>query len=123
VDPRIGAPDSVVGDAPPGITQALRGLVRPGDRIFNPQPWGSWFELALPEATVALDSRIELFPAKVWDDFDTVHRGGDGWQQILAAWAPTFVVATKDEASFVARLEAASWTEFYRDDEGTILRH
>ena len=122
-DNRLGAPVGVVGDAPGGITAALRAVVKPGDRILNPQPWGSWFELALPEATVALDSRIELFPAKVWDDFDTAHRGGDGWQQILAAWAPTFVVATKDEAPFVARLKAAGWTEFYRDDEGTILRH
>ena len=24
-------------------------LARPGDRVFNPQPWGSWFEFALPD--------------------------------------------------------------------------
>ena len=122
IDSRLAAPTGVVGDAPPGITAALRGLVRPGDRILNPQAWGSWFELALPDATVALDSRIELFPAKVWDDYDAVHRGTDGWQQVLAGWAPAFVVATRDEDAYVARLVANGWTIAHTDADGTILR-
>ena len=121
LDSRLSAPVGVVGDAPPGITATLRGLVKPGDRILNPQAWGSWFELALPDATVALDSRIELFPAKVWDDYDAVHRGTDGWPAILASWAPTYVVATDDEDAFVARLKAAGWRDAYQDDDGTIL--
>jgi hypothetical protein len=120
-DSRLAAPVGVVGDAPPGITATLRSLVKPGDRILNPQAWGSWFELALPDATVALDSRIELFPAKVWDDYDAVHRSGDGWQAILAGWAPRFIVATDDEDAFVARLKSAGWTIIYTDNDGTIL--
>ena len=63
LDPDLDAPEGVVGNAPPGITAALRDLARPGDRLFNPQPWGSWFEFALPDLPVAIDSRIELFPA------------------------------------------------------------
>ena len=121
-DSRLGAPAGVVGDAPGGITEALRKVAQPGDRILNPQPWGSWFELALPQATVALDSRIEVFPAGVWDDFDTVHRGTDGWQDILARWDPTFVVATDDDDAFVERLEAAGWRVTYQDDDGSILQ-
>ena len=109
-DNRLGAPAGVVGDAPGGITEALRKAVRPGDRILNPQPWGSWFEFALPQATVALDSRIEVFPAGVWDDYDTVQRGIDGWQDVLARWSPTFIVATDDDDAFVERLTAAGWT-------------
>ena len=71
-DPQLGSgvPVGVVGDAPRGITAYLRATVKPGDRILNPQPWGSWLELAVPEATVALDSRIEVVPAQVWDDAD-----------------------------------------------------
>ncbi|MBA2719601.1 MAG: hypothetical protein H0U52_10220 [Chloroflexi bacterium] len=122
IDSRLGVPVGTVGDAPGGITHALGKAVRPGDRILNPQPWGSWFELALPQATVALDSRIEVFPAAVWDDYDAVHRGTDGWQAILARWAPTFVVATDDEDAFVARLTLTGWTVLYADDDGTILR-
>jgi hypothetical protein len=120
-DSRLAAPTGVVGDAPGGITEALRKVIKPGDRILNPQPWGSWFELALPQATVALDSRIEVFPAGVWDDYDTVHRGAAGWQAILASWAPTFIVATADEDAFVERLKAVGWVETYRDKDGTVL--
>ena len=75
IDPGLGAPVGVVGNAPPGITAALRDAIRPGDRVFNPQPWGSWFEFALPTLPVALDSRIELFPVEVWDDYERVVAG------------------------------------------------
>ena len=68
LDAGLQAPAGVVGNAPPGITTALRDLVGPGDRVFNPQPWGSWFEFALPDLPVAIDSRIEVFPVEVWDD-------------------------------------------------------
>ena len=121
IDPKVGAPVGVVGDAPGAITEALRTIVKPGDRILNPQAWGSWFEFALPQATVALDSRIEVFPAQVWDDYDTIHRGLPGWQDVLARWNPTYVVATDDEKDFTARLVAAGWTVVLPDHDGTIL--
>ncbi len=122
IDSKLGAPAGVVGDAPGGITAALRAVVKPGDRILNPQPWGSWFEFSLPQATVALDSRIEVFPAQVWNDFDTVRQGGPGWEAILSRWDPAWVVATDDEQGFVARLETAGWAMAYTDQDGTVLR-
>jgi hypothetical protein len=121
VDARIGAPAGVVGDAPPGITAAIRDLARPGDRLLNPQPWGSWFELALPGVPIAIDSRIEVFPVKVWDDFDRVRSGGDGWQATLASWGVTIAVARDDESAFVARLRGAGWRQVYADDDGSVL--
>lgn len=121
IDPRTGAATGLVGDAPPGITARLRDLVKTGDRIFNPQPWGSWFELALPQALVAIDSRIEVFPADVWTDYEVIRSGGPRWAEALARWHPAFVVATDDDDAFVARLEAAGWHDLYHDDDGTIL--
>jgi hypothetical protein len=121
VDPRVGAPAGIVGDAPPGITASLRDLTRPGDRILNPQPWGSWFELALPETLVAIDSRIEIFPADVWTDYDVIRSGGPRWQETLARQDPRWIVATDDADDFVSRLQAAGWHDAYRDDDGTIL--
>ena len=59
------------------------GAGGPGDHVFNPQPWGSWFEFALPDLPVAIDSRIELFPASVWDAYEEVIAGVDGWQAQL----------------------------------------
>jgi hypothetical protein len=121
IDRALNAPAGVVGDAPPGITAALRSIVRPGDRLLNPQSWGSWFEFTFPDVPVALDSRIEVFPVEVWDQLDRVRDGGDGWQELLAKWAVTIVVATHDEPELVTRLAAAGWHDVFHDDDGTIL--
>jgi hypothetical protein len=120
-DPDLRAPDGVVGNAPPGITTALRGLARPDDRLLNPQPWGSWFEFALPDLPVAIDSRIELFPATVWDDLETITSGGPGWQGVLDRWQPTIAVVTKSDGAFADRLVAAGWRQVFADDDGRVL--
>ena len=120
-DPGLEAPQGVVASAPSGVTAALRGLVRPGDRIYNPQPWGSWFEFALPDAQVAIDSRIEFFPAAVWDDYERVAAGADGWQAQLERWGATVAVVESGDAAFSARLTAAGWRTAYSDGDGVVL--
>ena len=97
IDPDLDAPAGVVGMAPPGITTALRETAVAGDRLFNPQPWGSWFEFALPDLPVAIDSRIELFPAATWDAYENVVAGGDGWAEQLADWGVTMIVVEAGE--------------------------
>lgn len=121
VEPATGAPLGVLTDAPPGITAALRDVARPGDRIFNPQPWGSWFEFALPDTLVAIDSRIELFPAQVWDDYARVAVGAEGWETILDAWDVTFVVVAPTDKGLPIRLQAAGWEIIYGRSDGVVL--
>jgi hypothetical protein len=121
VDARIGAPVGVVTDAPAGITAAIRDLARPGDRILNPQPWGSWFEYALPDNAVAIDSRIEVFPVEVWDDYERVRSGGEGWLSTIADWRVAIAVAGARETGFRDRLLAARWRDVYHDEDGTVL--
>ena len=119
-DPDLGAPQGTLSQAPPGLTDAVRQAAASGDRLLVPQPWASWFEFATPALPVAVDSRIELFPNDVWADYLTVTQGGDGWEDVLAAWAPTLVIAADD--AFVARLAAAGWTELHADEDGTVMR-
>jgi hypothetical protein len=120
-DPSLQAPAGVVGNAPPGVTASLREIARPGDRLFNPQPWGSWFEFVLPDVPVAIDSRIEVFPPAVWDDYGAVTAGEVGWEAILDRWGVTIVVApTKDEA-FVERLKSAGWRSVFQDEDAFVL--
>lgn len=121
LDPALGAPEGVVGNAPPGITVALRNAARPDDRLFNPQPWGSWFEFALPGLPVAIDSRIELFPAKTWDDYGTVSSGAGGWEGILDSWGVTLIVVPKRDDEFASRLTAAGWRSIHSDDDGIVF--
>lgn len=119
-DPRTGVPVGVLTEAPPGITAALRDHVRPGDRILNPQLWGSWLELAVPDATVAVDSRIEFFPAEVWSDYEGVYAGLDGWQDRLESWGVSIAITRPEDASLAARLEALGWSRAYGDADGAI---
>jgi hypothetical protein len=120
LDPGLQAPSGVVGFAPSGITAKLREIARPDDRLFNPQEFGAWFEFALPDLPVALDSRIEVFPPEVWDDYQGVTDGVDGWQERLASWGVSIVVTLDGDDDFDARLRAAGWREAYRDDDGAI---
>jgi len=121
VDPGLDAPVGVVGEAPPGITAALRDLARPRDRLFDPQTWGSWFEFALPGLPVAIDSRIELFPPAVWDAYENVVSGGEGWSGQLRDWGVTIVVVPHANTAMVARLSAAGWNVVYTDPDGSVL--
>jgi len=121
-DPVTGVPAAVLSDAPLGLTAALRSVVQPGDHVFNPQPWGSWFEFAVPGVKVALDSRIEFFPPTVWDAYEAVVAGSTGWQDRLAAWNVAFVVVEDPNGTFATRLVAAGWEPVYVDGDGAILR-
>jgi hypothetical protein len=120
IDPDLGAPQGVVGNAPPGITAALREMARPGDKLLNPQAWGSWFEFDLPDLPVAIDSRIELFPPATWDVYENILDGGDGWQAQLAEWDPSLVVVAFRDPDFGTRLAAAGWRSVYDDEDGWI---
>ena len=121
VDPRTGVPLAVLTDAPPGLTDALRSVVRPGDRVLNPQRWGSWFEFALPETLVAVDSRIEIFPADRWDAFEKVRAAIDGWQELLASWGVRAAVVERTDQQLRDRLMASGWSTTYEDIDGWVL--
>lgn len=123
LDARIGAPAGVVANAPPGLTDAVASLARPGDNLYLPQPWGSWFEFAAPEARVVLDSRIELFPASVWDRYEAVATGRPEWRTILDEWGVTLVIATDEgTGGLLDRLAAdAGWREAYSDADGRLF--
>lgn len=122
IDPGTHTPVGVLADAPSGITAALRTSSAPGDRVFNPQVWGSWFVYALPDRRVAIDSRIEFFSAQTWSDYERVLAGVEGWEAQLVAWEVDIVVVEgTDRSGLGARLLRAGWREVYRDSDGIIL--
>ncbi len=107
--------------APPGITEALANAP-PGSRLFAYQPWGSWFVYALPEHRVYVDSRIEIMPAAIWDDYFEVAYAGARWEEALDRWEPDFVIANKGEWKSISLLRNhPAWTVFYEDEEGVVF--
>jgi hypothetical protein len=123
VDPGLGAPAGVVGSAPSGITATVRTIATPQDRLLNPQPWGSWFEFALPRLPVAIDSRIELFPRSVWDDYEIVSSAGAGWLGILDRWGVTMIATAREgDGRLAAALSAnPGWRQVYTDADGLLF--
>jgi hypothetical protein len=116
-------PANLVSFAPPGITAELRRTLQPGERWFNPQEWGSWFELALPANPVFVDSRMEVIPDGVWKDYYAVSLARQGWQDVLDRWGIDVVVLARDQQRLAIPIVAADpgWRLAYQDADGLIF--
>jgi hypothetical protein len=114
---------NLLDHAPPGVTRALRSAVGTEDRMFNPQIWGSWFEFSVPGLPVFVDSRIEVFPASVWRDYDRVSGGIQGWQAILRRWRITVLVADRtQQAQLIPRIrQDPGWRLVHEDRDGLVF--
>lgn len=124
LDPGLDAPSGLLGQAPSGITGALRDIATPADRVWNPQVWGSWLEFAVPGPLYAFDARIEVIPGDAWARADLVERAQTGWSQVLDAAGVTIVVT---EGAPTAPLPEAlgtspQWRSVHADDGGIWVR-
>ncbi len=121
-NPLVDVP-SLLTDAPTGVTAALARTLRPGDRVFAPQRWGSWFELALPDDPVFVDSRIEVFSESIWRQYQEVSFGLEGWQDVLDRWhVAAVVINPEQQAHLLPRIERdPGWRLAYRDTEGSVF--
>ncbi len=118
---RPGAPASLLHDAPDTLVAAVGRDVPAGSRVMVAQPWGSWFEYALPSDTVFVDSRIELFPSSVWKEYVAVRAGRVGWQDTLDRYGVDAVAFDPTDwplADAIAR--DAGWREAYRGADGVV---
>jgi len=122
-----GAPLGTLSHAPQGIATELRAMVERGDlpphaRVWNPQTWGSWLELAAPNVLVAVDSRIELFPGELWTDARQVENGTGEWLSILDKYVvDAFIVAKTQNPEINAALDGSpKWHLAYSDADGSI---
>ena len=121
-DPVYG-PSGVLSEAPRGITDAVLAVARPGDRIWNAQRWGSWLELAVPAATVAVDSRIEFIPTDAWADHIALSGGAADSTAILDRRGVTIVVASAiEQASLIPLLRSSpAWTLAFEGPDGAVF--
>ena len=121
-DPLYG-PSGLLAEAPRGITDAVLAVARPGDRIWNAERWGSWLELAVPAATVAVDSRIEFIPTDAWEDHLALSGGAADWSAILDRRGVSIVVASSTEQESLIPLlrSSSSWTSTFEGPDGVVF--
>jgi hypothetical protein len=117
-------PEGLLTDAPPGITRALERVLQPGEAFFNAQEWGSWFEFALPDRLVFVDSRFELIPEPAWQDYDAVSVGASGWQDVLDDRGFDVVALARDQQGplLPAIADDPGWVLVYEDETGAVFR-
>jgi hypothetical protein len=108
--------------APPGLTEAVRELPA-GSRLMVHQPWGSWFEFAVPQDLVFVDARIEIVPEAIWEDYGQVGFGGAGWKQVLDDWEVDVIVADRDWPLLpYLRADTEGWRELpLNDPDGAVF--
>jgi hypothetical protein len=116
--------DGRLAYAPVGITRELHGILRPGELVFNAQPWGSWLEFEFPRNLVLVDSLVEVVPPSVWWKYYAVSAGVEGWQATLDSWHVDVAVLARDQQGpLIQRMLAdPGWRLVYEDAEGLIFR-
>ena len=109
-------------DAPRGVTDSLRTVVRPTDRVFDAQPWGSWFEFSIAPTLVFVDSRFEVIPAEAWTDYQAISAGTADWSARLDRWGVTVLAVAADAQKDLIPLVDASagWRRLFSDSEGAV---
>lgn len=120
IDPASGS-SILLRFAPQDLVDATARSVRPTARVFVSQPIASWFEFALPSNPVFVDSRIELFSGRVWDDYQDVMEGREGWQATLDRWQVDAVVLQDEDTVLGSRIaDDPGWRLVVRNDDGAL---
>jgi hypothetical protein len=87
------------------------------------QLYASWSEFSAPGFPVAVDSRIELFPAEVWDDYFTVTTAAPGWQGVLDRWGVDVLILDPGQSDRLieAVSDDAAWRAVLVGDDGAVF--
>lgn len=121
-DPVSGSPKILI-QAPQTLAEAVQGGVPPGARLWVSQVWGSYFEFAVPRDRIFVDSRIEVYPDAVWNDYMNASNAGAGWQVILSRWNVDAVILSSEQSG--ALLQAMrgdpGWRLVLETDQGAVF--
>ena len=120
-NPLTGAAPQLI-DAPEHLVEATAMAIPVEGHVFVTEAWGSWFEFALPDRPVFVDPRIEIFPDRIWNDYDDVMSGREGWQEVLDRWHVDAVVLRATDTTLRPLIaKDAGWRLAYEDDLGSVF--
>jgi hypothetical protein len=122
---RVQLPSQLESDVATGDQEhALADLTdylsaEPHARLFHDADWGAYLEAHLgPEQQVFIDTRFEVHPTTVWDDYLAVSSGRYDWERILDRYAVERVAIDPDRTPILAQALDASgtWRQVWRTD-------
>jgi hypothetical protein len=107
--------------APQELVTATRRATDPGARMIVHQTYASWFELVLPDRPVFVDSRIELYPATVWADYEALIDGRADWPRIADRWQADVIVAKPSWAVLPFLRKHPAWRLVFEGEDGLVF--
>ncbi|MBC7228276.1 MAG: hypothetical protein H5T61_13775 [Thermoflexales bacterium] len=97
---------------------------RPPGPLFHAMPFGSYLVWAAqPDYPVFVDSRIELYPVKVWLDYLHISAAGCEWEERLARYGVrTLMLSPQEQPALVAAARVSPhWEPIYEDSTAVIF--
>jgi hypothetical protein len=119
-DPVSGA-SMLLLEAPQHLADAAEETLPASSRLFVTEYWASWIEFAVPSMPVFVDSRIELFPDRVWSDYVDVIEGKATWPSVLDRWHVDGVLLRHGDILLPLIGHDPGWRLAYRDSMGALF--
>ncbi len=93
-----------------------------GDRVFNDAAFGDLIEWQLRATPkVFVDTRLNVYNAKMLTDYRTINECLDGWQSRLDAYAIDWVFVPTNSKLGQSLLNQPAWENRYHDDGAVIF--
>lgn len=93
-------------------------------RVFSEISYASYLAWACPSAPFFMDTRFELYPRAMWDDYLSTSFGQFGWEDTLEKYGVTTVLARKSSQKvLVSALKASNTWQILYEDENAVLAH
>jgi len=92
--------------------------------VFHDMAFGSYLIWnAQPSYRVFVDSRVELFPAEIWDDYLLIGNAVGDWDSKLSQYnIHTLMLHPENQAALIeAAAESVDWLKVYTDDTAVIF--
>jgi hypothetical protein len=96
----------------------------PDTRLFNDQAYGSYLAWACPTMPVFIDTRIELYPAEMWQDYIRIGNAQFDWDARLREYGVnTLFVQKESEKELISAAKASGqWPTLYEDDNAVVMQ-
>ena len=110
-------------ETPVEATQYMLDHKLPG-RVFHGMGFGSYLIWAAqPAYPVFVDSRIEMYPPEIWNEYMEIGNGVEGWEEMLNTYGVnTLMLEPKNQAGLInAASQSREWDQVYSHPAVVIL--
>ena len=98
--------------------------VQPPAPLFHDLAFGSYLIwAAYPDYQVFVDTRIELYPYEIWEDYIAITNASEDWEARLATYnVQTLLLSRQTQAALIeAATESTHWAQRYADETAVIF--